>query len=308
MLVLSHGDADGVCSVAILFQHFGSSRIPVVFTSPAALKDALCRNMVKRKLDELYIFDLSGSRETVRIASAWQKVLWIDHHSWKLEDNFENVKIILRQSPSAASLVAEYFKTGKELAEIANEIDTNSVNSEKAEFLRSLIGAIKWKLSSVPKQLNAKLKEIAKELAFHGIENLHGNESYALLIQDFKNFLEISLKDVLEKIRITEINGLKLAIYESPKFLPIYAITEKLSRHPEAPFDVIAILSHRAVENNILTKLELRTQTGYNVLELAKMLNGGGHKVAAGATLAELFTGEKFLNFFKEFQEKYSIT
>ncbi len=308
MLVLSHGDADGVCSVAIFFRHLKTSRTHVVFTSPAALKDALCRNMVKRNLDELYIFDLSGSRETLRIASAWKKVVWIDHHSWKPEDSFENVEIVLKQAPSAASLVAEYFGTGEELKSIANEIDTNSVKSEEAEFLRSLIGAVKWKFSANPRELNAKLKEIARELAFHGIEKLQSTESSALLIQEFKTFLEPALKEVVEKTKITRINGLKVAIYESPKFLPVYAIMEELSKHREAPFDVIAVLSHRAVGNNILTKLELRTQTGYNVLELAKRLNGGGHKVAAGATIGELFTGERFLNFFEKVQEEYSRT
>lgn len=293
MLVISHGDADGVCSVAILYKAKKTSRIPVIFTSPAALKDTLCKAMVKRKLDELYIFDLSGTKQTVRIASAWEKVIWLDHHSWEPEEKFENTEIIIKPYDSATKVVAEYFGIEDEIVEIANEIDTNAVSSSKAEYLRSLIGAVKWKFNG--RMLNSKLKEISKEIAFHGIEEMETKESYSKLIQDFNNFLEKSLEEIIHKIKVENVNGMKIALYESTKFFPIYAITEKLYKHPEAPFDIIAIISYRALRSNVLTKIELRTHTGVDVKKIAEALKGGGHKFAAGASIEELYTGERLV-------------
>ncbi|HIQ49755.1 MAG TPA: phosphoesterase [Nanoarchaeota archaeon] len=307
MLILSHGDADGVCSVAVFYKAKQNSKIPVIFTSPAALKDTLCRSMIKRALDELYIFDLAGTRETVRIASAWKKVVWIDHHSWEPEDKFENMEIIIKPYPSATQVVAEYFGIKDGIIEIANEIDTNSIKSSEAEFLRNLIGAIKWKFNG-KKELNSKLREISKEIAFKGIEEMQTNENYAKLIQEFNEFIENSLNEVVQKIKIESINGMKIAIYESTKFLPVYAITEKLSEHEEAPFDIIAVICYRVSEKGVSTKIELRTQTGVNVKKIAEMLNGGGHKVAAGATVQELYTGTKIIELIKNLQEEYSIT
>ena len=307
MLILSHGDADGVCSVAVFYKAKKSSRIPVIFTSPAALKDTLCRSMIKRTLDELYIFDLAGIRETVRIASAWEKVIWLDHHSWKPEDKFENMEIVIKHYPSATKVVAEYFDIKDKIIEIANEIDTNSVKSSEAEFLRNLIGAIKWKFNG-KKELNSKLREISKEIAFKGIEEMQAKENHAKLIQEYNEFIEKSLREVVQKIKIESINGMKIAVYESTKFLPVYAITEKLSEHAEAPFDIIAVISYRASDKGILTKIELRTQTGVNVKKIAEMLNGGGHEIAAGATVEELYTGARIIELIKNLQEKYSIT
>lgn len=307
MLVISHGDADGICCVALFYKAKKSSRIPVIFTSPAALKDTLCRSMVKRKLDELYIFDLSGTKETVRIASAWEKVIWLDHHSWKPEDKFENMEIIIKPYESATKAVAEYFGIKDKIVDIANEIDTNSVISSEAEFLRNLIGAIKWKFNA-KKELNSKLREISKEIAFRGIDELQTKENYSRLIQEFNEFIERSLSEMIQKIKIETVNGMRIAIYESTKFLPVYAITEKLSKHKEAPFDIIAVIFYRVSGRGVLTKIELRTHTGVNVKKIAEMLSGGGHEMAAGATVGELYTGTRLIELIKNLHEKYSST
>lgn len=307
MLVISHGDADGICCVALFYKAKKSSRIPVIFTSPAALKDTLCRSMVKRKLDELYIFDLSGTKETVRIASAWKKVIWLDHHSWKPEDKFENMEIIIKPYESATKAVAEYFGIKDKIVDIANEIDTNSVISSEAEFLRNLIGAIKWKFNA-KKELNSKLREISKEIAFRGIDELQTKENYSRLIQEFNEFIERSLSEMIQKIKIETVNGMRIAIYESTKFLPVYAITEKLSKHKEAPFDIIAVIFYRVSGRGVLTKIELRTHTGVNVKKIAEMLSGGGHEMAAGATVGELYTGTRLIELIKNLHEKYSST
>ena len=55
-------------------------------------------------------------------------------------------------------------------------------------------------------------------------------------------------------------------------------------------FDIIAFINHRVVRNKIITKVELRTHTDFVVYEVAKMLGGGGHEKASGASIEGLFT------------------
>ncbi len=304
MVVISHGDADGVCCVAILYTSLNTSRLPVFFTSPVSLKDTLCKTMIKRELNELFIFDLSGSRETVRIASAWKKVTWIDHHSWEVKESFENVAKIIKPYPSATQVAAEYFKVDSEIVKIANEIDTNNVNSDSAEFLRDLISAVKWKYAQSP-LLGVKLRGISISLAFKGISALEIDENNVKLIEEYKKWLEINSEKLIEKLKVEEVNGMKIAVFESTKFLPVYFITNKLFEHPKAPFDIIGVLVHRAIKNNIITKVELRSHTGMNVLDIAKALNGGGHVNAAGASTDKIFRGEELIELVRKVKENH---
>ncbi len=301
MLVIAHGDADGVCCAALLMKHFNSTKIPVVFTSPAALKDTLCRNMIKRRLDELYIFDLSGNKKTLRIVSAWDKVVWIDHHNWEPEESFENVEIIVKSSPSAARIVAEYFGIEEErLLKAVDEVDTNSVQSEEAALLRNTIGAIKWLFGRDGKKLQAMLGESAKIIAENGLEGLQEQESFKEMRERYQAFVSEVENEALEKVKVYTLADLKIAVYETPRFLPVYAISNALLKHAEAPFDVIAVLFHRANGNSLSTKMELRTHTGFDVQKIAMHFNGGGHKVAAGASLEKLLLGESFIEELKE--------
>ena len=67
--------------------------------------------------------------------------------------------------------------------------------------------------------------------------------------------------------------------------------------HSDAPFDVIAVLIHKyfrigkdrnnKYKNKRFTKVEFRTHTDRDILELAKLFGGGGHKLASGATIMD---------------------
>jgi oligoribonuclease NrnB/cAMP/cGMP phosphodiesterase (DHH superfamily) len=287
MLVLAHGDSDGLLSLSLLMRvkDIENPR-DAVFTSPASLKDSLCRAMVKRKLDELYVLDLSGDRKTVRIASSFDKVLWLDHHEWGVDEHFDNVEIVVKRYPSAAQVVDEYFNLNeKRIVEIANEIDKNDVRSDEARFLRSLVGAVRWKYWHNYVESAKKLFSIAKLVSKDGIDAVFTEENEEL-VREFECFLDRSIREeVIPYVKTASVNGLRVAIYQSSKFLPIYAITNRLVEHPAAPFDIIAILSYRVSNGGIVTKMEFRTHTGFEVIHLAQYFNGGGHKVACGATV-----------------------
>ncbi len=303
MVVISHGDVDGIICTSLYLKAKNLSREHMYFTSPAALKDALCRAMLKRELKDLFIFDLSGSRQTLRIVSAWERATWIDHHAWRPEERFENVEVVIKQYPSAAQVVAEYFGIESELVSVANEIDTNSAKSDEAIFLRDLIGAIRWRYFRDKKVLAAKLRALSSFLACRDFSELC-NEENVKLVEEYRTYLEKSVQTILERVKIANLNGCKVAVCELTKFFPIYYITNNLLAHEEAPFDVIGILVHRVSGNGITTKVELRSHTGKNVLEIAKELRGGGHPSAAGATLQEFFGSLQFIERVKRNLEK----
>ena len=294
MVVITHGDGDGIISASFYLKARDLKKETIYFTSPASLKDALCRAMFRRNPKELFIFDLSGNRQTIRLASAWERVTWIDHHEWEPEERFENVEFVVKRSLSAAQIVAEYFNLDSKLIEIANEIDTNSVKSEEAKYLRSLIGAIKWKYSKDQRVLANRLRALCFFLAFKDFSLLFRYENQKL-VREYEAYLEKSLEAVLKGLKVEEVNGYKVAVCELTRFLPIYYITNNLLSHNEAPFDIIGVLVHSATKNNLVTKIELRSHTGKNVLNIAKRLNGGGHINAAGASVPEFFNHERFL-------------
>ena len=309
MLAVSHNDCDGVCSVAIFYKAMKTSRIPTYFTSVNGFKDTLCRAMVGRSLDELYVFDITGSRETVRIASAFSKTIWIDHHEWDVfagcerVECFGNVKFVVERARSACELVGKYFNIESEIIELANQVDTNEIRCEDAEFLRDVVGAVKWKFSKNYVELNKKLRNLARDLAFNSLEELQTNQSLFNLVSEYREYLKTAEARILHKINVKDVNGLRIAIYESLDFVPVHLICNKLKEHELAPFDVIAVMFHRKDRlGRISTKLELRTHTNKEVIKIARMLKGGGHTIAAGATINRLFTGSQFEDLIKEIE------
>jgi oligoribonuclease NrnB/cAMP/cGMP phosphodiesterase (DHH superfamily) len=299
VVCISHSDCDGILSASVLFKHFGTSRIKTYFTSAAKLKLTLCRAVMDEYLDQLYVFDLAADTKLLKIASVFEKIVWIDHHVWDDVEIPDNVQLIIDSSSlSATSLVSKYFNNYVEFAEIANEIDVNNVKTDRAKFFRNLISAVKWSIGANALLLARKLREIAHDLAFSGIEKFETDTSIASLLNEYNRWVAKIEKEILNKIKVFKTDGLKVAIYESTYFVPIYLIYHKLLEHQEAPFDIIAILYH-TMGRRIETKIELRTHTNKDILFIAKHFGGGGHRVACGATLSKLLFGNELVEIIK---------
>ena len=289
MIAIAHADCDGVACISLLYQAKNTFKIPTFFTTPKNLRNTLCRSMINRELDELYIFDLSGDKKTCRIASAFSKVVWIDHHVWEEKEEYDNINFILEESPSACELASQYFGIKSELASLINEIDRNEVEREDAKFLRDVCGAIKYKFSKTP-FLNKKLVELAKTLAFGGLEKLRENPSITNLLLEYRKWIEGLEGKIIAETIVREKNGYRIAFYQTTQAIPTYLVFNKLREHESAPFDLIVIFYYSSFSGRLRTKLEFRTQTGKDVLKIAKELGGGGHRIAAGASLERLFT------------------
>jgi oligoribonuclease NrnB/cAMP/cGMP phosphodiesterase (DHH superfamily) len=299
--LISHGDADGIACVAIALKKFYQEKPKIYFTYPAKLKATLANLISINFLGKIFIFDLSGDDRALALSSAFEKAVWIDHHEWEAMSNYPNVEVVVdKNAVSATELVAKYFNISSELVEIINQVDRDEIKSGSAEFMRNLVGALKWKYSGV--LLYNKFLSLSKTLAFQGLEKLEENMSVARLISSYLKFLEEIKEKMMERVKIFDVNGKKVAIFESTSFFPMYILTEKLREHKNAPFDVIIGLIRRIDKSRrkIYTKMELRTQTGENVYAIAKEFGGGGHRVAAAATVGKFLTVDEILNKIKE--------
>jgi nanoRNase/pAp phosphatase (c-di-AMP/oligoRNAs hydrolase) len=301
MIAIAHTDADGIISLSLFLKKLSPNKF--FFTSAAKLRDTICSSIIgNENLDELYIFDIAASEKTLLLSSLYEKAFWIDHHIWFVKNKFPNVKVFVdTKARSCAEIVSKIFEIESELVEIANQIDKNEVKTEEAEFLRDLVGAVRWKYSGA--FLNSKLKAIAKALSSHGIEKFEQDEKFVDLLNSFRLECKKIEKDVEKKIKIFELNEKKIAIYETMKQVPIYLVVNKLIEHPQKPFDIIAVIMHKMnfLAKKLSTKIELRTQTQQNVYEIAKFFGGGGHEQASGATINEFLTSDKFLEIVKKF-------
>ncbi|MCD6371908.1 MAG: hypothetical protein J7L39_04320 [Candidatus Aenigmarchaeota archaeon] len=300
--IITHADSDGIISAAIFLKATKLRKFKVLFTSTPKVKDTICRSIIgNNELRKINIFDISPTELLLTLSSVYQKVLWIDHHKMH-EIPFipKNVELVVNDSkPSAAQVVADYFKIKNELVDIANEIDTNQVKSDEARFLRDYIGAIKWKFRG--KFVQSKLKNALIVLVREGIGKLGNDESTARLIEEYRKWCEESVKDTEKKLLVEEVNGHRVAIIETTSILPIFLVCEKLKMHEKAPFDIIALINHRVFRNKIISKIELRTHTGFKLYNLAKKFGGGGHEKACGATIEDLFTASDLLRTLESF-------
>ena len=263
--VITHGDADGIVCLALFLKKFGSLRCKIQFSSSFKLKNSICNAVMKsERLKELYIFDIAASKLTLTLASAFEKVVWIDHHLWPELELPPNIEALVdEKSPSAAQLVGKYFGIESELIQLANEIDRNNARSERAIFLRDLVAAMRWKHGG---KLSMRLRALARDLAFSGIERFERDRRIAELLNKYREWVKKIEEGVLQKTKIFELNGRKIAVFETLSHIPIYIVNNKLLEHEQAPFDLVAILIHRfnAQSGKIGTKIG--TDTIFSVI------------------------------------------
>ncbi|MGC8993641.1 MAG: hypothetical protein ACP5H3_02275 [Candidatus Aenigmatarchaeota archaeon] len=294
--IVSHADADGIISASLLLKL--KPKAYLTFSSHSFLHKTFCL-LLDKGIKEVYILDISADRKNLTISSAFEKAYWIDHHFWENLDIPKNVQVFVEESESAAKVVSKILKIDSPLVEIANQIDTNNIKSEEAKFFRDLVSAIKWKYGKIQV---LKFRQIAKLLAYHSIEELEKNVEYAKIIEEHLNWLNSLESEIYEKTRIFEIKNKKVAIFETTKSIPVYFIYEKLLKHEKAPFDIIAVIYRKIniSKQALITKIELRTQTNQDVLKIAKNFNGGGHKVASGASINEYIPIESLVKKIEE--------
>ncbi len=317
MTVITHTDVDGVLCVAALIkmlQQKNSGKDPseitgnlrIFFTTPTKIFNTLAKSIPELNkvededfnIGQLFICDLSLNRDTLLGSSVFNTVKWFDHHevdsNEQYDQELDNVEILIdSMSDSTTSIVCRYYNLNIELGNIADEIDSNNVTTELAQRVRDIIGALKLKYSGT--RLKTLLFGFATELS-EDINNIN-DDLYNPIIEEYQKWLEEFDNFTKENIKLHTINGHKIGILETENTAPVFSIFNNLKNHPEAPLDILTIMIHKyfrigkdrnnKYKNKKFTKLEFRTYTDQNILELAKLFGGGGHKFASGATVMD---------------------
>jgi nanoRNase/pAp phosphatase (c-di-AMP/oligoRNAs hydrolase) len=291
--IISHADADGVISASFLLKL--KPRSSLYFSSPTFLHKTICK-LLDFDIENLYILDISPNRKTILLSSIFKKTIWIDHHQWENLEIPNNVEVFVEEAESAAKVVAKVLKIEDPLVDIANEIDTNNIKSDSAKFFRDLISAIKWKYGKTP---SLKFRQIAKTLAFSGLDELEKDVENIKLIEEHSNWLQSIVPEILEKAKEFEVNGKKIVIFETTKSLPVYFVYDSLKKSKS--FDVLCVFYRKVdMRRKIpLTKIEVRSNNE-DALKIARVFDGGGHKLASGATINRYLSIEEFLDRIKQ--------
>jgi len=291
--VISHADADGIISASFLLKL--KPRSSLYFSSPTFLHKTICK-LLDFDIENLYILDISANRKTILLSSIFKKTIWIDHHQWENLEIPNNVEVFVEEAESAAKIVAKVLKIEDPLVDIANEIDTNNIKSDSAKFFRDLISAIKWKYG---KTQSLKFRQIAKTLAFRGLDELERDVENAKLIEEHSNWLQSIFPEILEKAKEFEVNGKKIVIFETKKSLPVYFVYDTFKKSKS--FDILCVFYRKVdMRRKIpVTKIEVRSNNE-DALKIARIFDGGGHKLASGATINRYLSIEEFLDRIKQ--------
>ena len=291
--IISHADADGIISASLLLKL--KPRAHLYFSSSTYLHKTICK-LLDFDVENLYILDISANRKTILLSSIFNKATWIDHHQWENLEIPKNVEVFVEESESTAKVVAKILRMNDPLVEIANEIDSNNIKSDSAKFFRDLVSAIKWKYG---KTQSLKFRQIAKILAFKGLDELEKEVENAKLIEEHLSWLQSIVLEILEKTKEFEVNGKKILISETTKSLPVYFIYENLKKNKF--FDILCVFYRKIdMRRKIpITKIEVRSNDE-DALKIAKIFNGGGHKLASGATINKYLSVEEFLDKIKQ--------
>ncbi|WP_455392566.1 DHHA1 domain-containing protein [[Eubacterium] cellulosolvens] len=317
LTIITHLDVDGLLSAAAIHRLINNpqmtekqseikdlNKVRIFFSSPSKIFSSLAKSVPDlNKIDDtdfsigqLYICDLSLHRDTLLGSTIYDKTKWFDHHEINTAEQYdseiENIELIIDPTAnSATAIICDYFKIDCDFRPIAEEIDTNNIETENAKRLRDLVGALRLTHSGF--KLQIALIDLAQKIA----EDLSviNNESYDQLIKEYTEWVEGFNNIIDENLNMNEITGHKIGILEVENAAPVYSIYNKLKTHPNGPFDIIAVLIHKyyrlgkdknnKFKNKKYTKVEFRTHTGEEIIELAKLLGGGGHKYASGTTI-----------------------
>ncbi|MCS7123578.1 MAG: DHHA1 domain-containing protein [Candidatus Aenigmarchaeota archaeon] len=296
-VVIAHWDADGVASTSLYFKKFSLENTYNFFSSATKLKTTLCKVIAKlNEFDKLFIFDIAPNDVTIRLASIFNEVVWIDHHQKNIKVEIpKNVTLFINENyKSSARAVCEYFNVNSRILDFIDEIDCNNVVSEEAKFFRDLVSAIKIKYHS---RSSKKLLFLSKFLAFYEIQDLIKREEEMLLVENYRKFIENNIEKILSSKKVFEINNKKVLFVETNLQIPVYEIYNKVKE--EADLFIAIFRRINIIRGTVSTKIELRSEN-INVFPIAEYFGGGGHKKAAGASINKFLTIETLINELKK--------
>ncbi|HID90946.1 TPA: hypothetical protein EYP44_03195 [Candidatus Bathyarchaeota archaeon] len=144
MLVIAHGDLDGICSVAILLKRHPNAK--VIFAEPRNLSEVLAN---VRRPELLYILDIAAMDPNVvtelkRLDDSGTKIVYLDHHSESEVVRGHVKELILDTLSSTAQICYKYVGIGFELADLGAVSDRLMMIPKLASMARTISTALRY--------------------------------------------------------------------------------------------------------------------------------------------------------------------
>ncbi len=274
-----HNDFDGTASASVYARSIGYLPRKVFFTEPTQLPQLLNTLIIEDGIKKVVIADLgmnqNGLQEAIsgikKIKRFNVEIEWYDHHVWKEEwktaISNAGVKLIVDTSTCAAGVVFKYAgkrddEVSKKLVSADCSVDIWLHNDPMGEKLRRI----------VENNRDYSWKEYLIKKFFNGV----------IWDEEFENILE----DIVDKelkgysklskyVKVYEVDGVKVAIairWKGPPDIS-YAAQYIMAR---TGANVFVSANGKSIS--------FRSDR-YDVRQFALKLGGGGHPLAAGASL-----------------------
>lgn len=296
ILVLSHGDCDGVIAAAIYIRHFlidlYPSRILIGFTQPWRAAKELKR-FCKEHCDKIIMLDIAIDKEIFSVLADYamkgSNILLIDHHTttstWIEKLRELSVSVIWSKSTSTPRLIKESLKiTLNPYEETLVEIADTCEGSESRDVeKKNLADLLKLAISRDPSDiefLNNLLNAMLRGSNLQDFEELRIKARTSRMLVD----------KLIEKIGSRgEIIGDFILFYLHPAESRIYAgLFGVASTEASKKFNKDIVLVR---EENSKVVITIRSLSG-RALDLCKTIISeistgryGGHREAASATI-----------------------
>ncbi len=275
MIAITHWDVDGIACLSILYKKFGD-KFKVYFSSPRLINNTLIRVIENNDKDEeLYITDIATNQEAIYLSPYFKKVYWIDHHEKNFNEITSRVNIYIKNYKSAARVLSEYLNVEFKYLDIIDDIDSGEIKNNIEKAFVDYIVSIRY---FYPKSYDLYFISIAKNLLNKDIEEIIDYN----IIKRFRKELNEIYKNLDKNITIIN-KKYKIYIIKLDKNIPSNYILEYIKEKIRDNPDFIITLYEKSKRG------EIRTLNNKDVSEIAKLLNGGGHKYAAGF----IFNNEK---------------
>jgi len=283
MIAIIHWDVDGIACLSILYKKFGD-KFKVYFSSPRLINNTLIKVIENNdKEEELYITDIATNQEAIYLSSYFKKVYWIDHHEKNFNEITSRVNVYIKNYKSAARVLSEYLNVEFKYLDIIDDIDSGEIKNDIERNFVDYIVSIRY---FYPKSYDLYFISIGKNILNKDIKEIIDYD----IIKRFRKELNEIYKNLDKNITIIN-KEYKIYIIKLDKNIPSNYILEYIKEKIRDNPDFIITLYEKSKRG------EIRTLNNKDVIKIAKLLNGGGHKYAAGFTFNnEKEVYEKILN------------
>ncbi|HJU58358.1 MAG TPA: DHHA1 domain-containing protein [Nitrososphaeraceae archaeon] len=289
VILFSHeSDVDGIFSTAIGLIRYPQARTFFLDYSKESFMKIINQFFFSNESQEknLYIISDLGFNDSLlsifkstlnNLNKIKNEIIWVDHHPWSkntIDEIHSFVELILDDSGKkcATELMYERFLLdndyAKHLANIAHSTDF----FVKDQYITPLPEIIRYYLTF--NDSYERLSKLAHKISMGVLWDIQLSEDY----KKYEFFRDNDKKQVLEELKIKKIDDLNVVFVRSTPYLQTSLFSEEIFNKTKAD---LAIFYGKNGKISIRRNNE---KIDCNAIAL-KLIDGGGHKFAAGGTI-----------------------